>query len=62
MKKNFVKTLGFLFLLALTTFACSSKYSGYDKTASGLYYKIMKGSKDTVKPRIGDWISLEMMM
>jgi len=60
MKNNFVKTFGFLFLLALTSFACSSKYSGYDKTANGLYYKIMKGSKDTVKPRIGDWISLEM--
>ena len=60
MKNNFVKSLGFLLLLALTTFACSSQYSGYDKTANGLYYKIMKGSKDTVKPRIGDWVSLEM--
>lgn len=60
MKNNFVKSLGFLLLLALTTFACSSQYSGYDKTANGLYYKISKASKDTIKPRIGDWVSLEM--
>ncbi len=60
MKNNFIKSLGFLSLLALTTFACSSKYAGYDKTANGLYYKIIKGSKDTVKPRMGDWVSLQM--
>lgn len=60
MKNNFLKSLGFLLLLALTTFACSSKYAGYDKTANGLYYKIIKGSTDTVKPRIGDWVSLQM--
>jgi len=60
MKNNFVKTLGFLLLLALTTFACSSQYAGYDKTANGLYYKITKGSKDTIKPKLGDWVSLDM--
>jgi len=60
MKNNFVKTLGFLILFALTTFACSSQYSGYDKTANGLYYKISKGSKDTIKPKLGDWVSLDM--
>jgi FKBP-type peptidyl-prolyl cis-trans isomerase len=60
MKNNFIKPLGFLLLLALTTFACSSKYSGYDKTANGLYYKLIKNSKDTVKPHIGDWVSLTM--
>jgi FKBP-type peptidyl-prolyl cis-trans isomerase len=60
MKNNFVKPLGFLLLLALTTFACSSKFSGYDKTANGLYYKLFKNSKDTIKPRLGDWVSLNM--
>jgi FKBP-type peptidyl-prolyl cis-trans isomerase len=60
MKNNFVKSIGLVLLLALTTFACSSKYSGFDKTANGLYYKIIKISKDTVKPRIGDWVSLQM--
>jgi len=60
MKNNFIKSLGFLLLLALTTFACSSKYSGFDKTANGLYYKIIKGSKDTIKPKLGDWVSVQM--
>ncbi|MEI6887729.1 MAG: FKBP-type peptidyl-prolyl cis-trans isomerase [Bacteroidales bacterium] len=60
MKNNFLKPLGILLLLALTTFACSSKYAGFDKTANGLYYKIIKESKDTLKPRLGDWVSLNM--
>jgi len=60
MKNNFVKSLGFLLLLALTTFACSSKYAGFEKTANGLYYKIIKGSKDTIKPKLGDWVSVQM--
>jgi len=60
MKNNFIKLLGFLLLLALTTFSCSSKYSGYDKTANGLYYKLFKNSKDTAKPHLGDWVSLTM--
>lgn len=60
MKNNFGRSLGILVLLALTTFACSSKYAGFDKSANGLYYKIVKGSKDTVRPRTGDWVSLQM--
>jgi len=60
MKNNFIKSMGFLLLLTLTTFACSSKYAGFDKTANGLYYKIIKSSTDTLKPRIGDWVSLNM--
>jgi len=60
MKNKFIKLLGLLLLLALTTFSCSSKYSGYDKTANGLYYKLFKNSKDTVKPHLGDWVSLTM--
>jgi len=60
MKNNFVKSLGFLLLLALTTFACSSKYAGFEKTANGLYYKIIKGSKDTIKPKLGDWVAVQM--
>lgn len=60
MKKVFVNSLVFVMLVALTSLACSSKYPGYDKTATGLYYKIFKVSKDTVKPKIGDWVSLTM--
>ena len=60
MKKMIVNPLVIVMLVALTMLACSSKYPGYDKTKTGLYYKIFKVSKDTVKPRIGDWVSLTM--
>ncbi|MEI7981759.1 MAG: FKBP-type peptidyl-prolyl cis-trans isomerase [Bacteroidota bacterium] len=60
MKKVFVNSLVFVMLVALTFLACSSKYSGYDKTGTGLYYKLFKVSKDTIKPKLGDWVSLTM--
>ena len=60
MKKTIFKPFAVFLLVAITSFACSSKFSGYDKADSGLYYKIYKISKDTVKPRIGDWVSLDM--
>ncbi len=47
-------------LLLLTILACSSKYPGFDKTESGLYYKIYHISKDTAKARTGDWVTIEM--
>ncbi|MCK9219701.1 MAG: FKBP-type peptidyl-prolyl cis-trans isomerase [Bacteroidales bacterium] len=60
MKKVFVNSLVIVMLVTLTFFACSSKYPGYEKTATGLYYKLFKVSKDTVKPKVGDWVSLTM--
>lgn len=60
MKKVFVNPIAIVMLVALTSLACSSKYSGFDKTETGLYYKLFKVSKDTVKPRMGDWVSLTM--
>jgi FKBP-type peptidyl-prolyl cis-trans isomerase len=60
MKKVIVNPLVIVMLVALTMLACSSKYPGYDKTATGLYYKLYKISKDTVKPKLGDWVSLNM--
>jgi FKBP-type peptidyl-prolyl cis-trans isomerase len=60
MKKMIVNPLVMVMLVALTMLACSSKYPGYDKTDSGLYYKIHKVSKDTVKAKQGDWVSLNM--
>ncbi|MEI7499381.1 MAG: FKBP-type peptidyl-prolyl cis-trans isomerase [Bacteroidota bacterium] len=60
MKKVFVNPLVIVMLFALTMLACSSKYSGYDKTDTGLYYKLFNVSKDTVKARVGDWVSLTM--
>ncbi len=60
MKKVIVNPLVIVMLVALTMLACSSKYPGYDKTATGLYYKLYKVSKDTVKPKLGNWVSLDM--
>lgn len=60
MKKVVFNPFAIFLLVAMTSFACSSKFSGYDKTTSGLYYKMYKISKDTIKPKIGDWVSLDM--
>jgi len=60
MKKMIVNPLVIVMLFALAMLACSSKYPGYDKTANGLYYKLYKAAKDTVKPKIGDWVSMNM--
>ena len=60
MKKMFVNPLVIVMLFTLTMWACSSKYPGYDKTKTGLYYKMYKVSKDTAKARVGDWVSLNM--
>src|ERR1039457_6205919 len=60
MKKAVFNPFAIFLLVAMTSFACSSKFSGYDKTESGLYYKLYKVSKDTIKPKVGDWVSLEM--
>lgn len=62
MKKAFIKPFAVLLLIAVTFMACSSKYPGFDKSDSGLYYKIYKVSKDTAKPKTGDWIALHYKM
>jgi peptidylprolyl isomerase len=59
MKKLILNLLAGL-LIILVGWGCSSKYAGFDKTDSGLYYKIYKVSKDTIKPKTGDWVSLNM--
>jgi FKBP-type peptidyl-prolyl cis-trans isomerase FkpA len=60
MKKVIFNPFAIFLLVAMTSFACSSKFSGYDKTETGLYYKMYHVSKDTIKPKIGDWVSLDM--
>ena len=60
MKKVFVNPIVIVMMVALTSLACSSKYAGFDKTETGLYYKLFKISKDTLKPKVGDWVSLNM--
>lgn len=60
MKRIFVYPFAIVMLMAVTMISCSSKFPGYDKTASGLYYKLFKVSKDTIKPKLGDFVSLTM--
>ncbi len=47
---------GFLFCLSVYP----NKHEDFKKTATGLRYKIYKNSKDSAKPGLGDWVSLEM--
>ena len=42
MKKIVLNPLVMVMLVALTVLACSSKYAGYDKSETGLYYKLYK--------------------
>lgn len=60
MKKMFLNPMVVVMLGALAMLACSSKYPGYDKTPTGLLYKIYKTGTDTVKPKVGDWVSMTM--
>lgn len=41
--------------------ACNSKFPGFKKTDSGLYYKFHVQNKDAVKPVIGDIVTVNMV-
>ncbi len=58
MKNTFFKLLALVMMVAIAA-SCTSKYPGFKKTDSGLYYKLYKVGKDTVKPKVKDWISME---
>jgi FKBP-type peptidyl-prolyl cis-trans isomerase len=60
MKKVIFNPLTILLMVAFTSLACSSKYPGFDKSESGLYYKMYSVSKDTTKPQTGFWVSMNM--
>jgi FKBP-type peptidyl-prolyl cis-trans isomerase len=59
MKKITLNLLSVL-LVAAIAWSCSSKYPGFDKADSGLYYKLYDISKDTTKARTGDWVYLNL--
>jgi FKBP-type peptidyl-prolyl cis-trans isomerase len=59
MKTVLFQPLAVILLVVFASVACSSKYPGFDKTEAGLYYKLYKVSKDTVKPKVGDWVTIE---
>lgn len=51
-----------LFVLAVGMLAaCSSKYPGYKKSDTGLYYKIIKENDGAQKPKLGDVVTIEMI-
>ena len=58
MKNTFFKLVVVIMAVAVTA-SCSSKYPGFKKTDSGLYYKLYTVAKDTVKPKVKDWITME---
>ena len=60
MKKVIFNPLAIILMVAFTSLACSSKYPGFDKSESGLYYKMYSVSKDTTKPQTGFWVSMNM--
>lgn len=41
--------------------ACSSKYPGYKKSDSGLYYKIITENEGAKKPEVGDVVTIDMI-
>jgi FKBP-type peptidyl-prolyl cis-trans isomerase len=58
MKNTFFKLVALVMMVAIAA-SCTSKYPGFKKADSGLYYKLYKVGKDTVKPKVKDWISME---
>ena len=60
MKKMLLNPLAILVMVAITSLGCTGKYPGFDKTESGLYYKMYKISTDTAKAKVGDFVTLDM--
>jgi FKBP-type peptidyl-prolyl cis-trans isomerase len=58
MKNKFIKLVTLVLVIAVAS-ACGSKYPGFKKTDSGLYYKLYSVSKDTVKPKEKYWITMD---
>jgi len=58
MKNTFFKLVALVMMVAIAA-SCTSKYPGFKKSDSGLYYKMYKVGKDTVKPKVKDWITIE---
>jgi FKBP-type peptidyl-prolyl cis-trans isomerase len=58
MKNTIIRLVALVMMVAIAA-SCTSKYPGFKKTDSGLYYKLYKVGKDTVKPKVKDWISMD---
>ena len=60
MKKLMFNPFTLIVVIALTSLACSSQFSGFDKSETGLYYKIYNVGDDTTKAMTGDFVTLNM--
>jgi FKBP-type peptidyl-prolyl cis-trans isomerase len=60
MRNVVINLFVFVALVAFTTVSCSSGFPGFDKTKTGLYYKIYKLSDDTAKAKTGDFVTMHM--
>jgi len=58
MKNTFFKLVALVMMVAIAA-SCTSKYPGFKKSDSGLYYKLYKVGTDTVKPKVKDWVTME---
>jgi FKBP-type peptidyl-prolyl cis-trans isomerase len=56
------RNLNFLFFLLLFLGSCNffSKYDGYKRKWTGIYYKLIEIGDDTQKPTIGDYITVDL--
>jgi FKBP-type peptidyl-prolyl cis-trans isomerase len=60
MRKKFKITMFILSGLLFCVQGYPGGQDGFKKSPTGLVYKIFKVSKDTARPAIGDWITIEM--
>ena len=61
MKKSYTLLTTSMAVMIIILSACSSKYPGFDKTDTGLYYKFHKSNKDAEKPQMGDVLTVQMI-
>jgi FKBP-type peptidyl-prolyl cis-trans isomerase FkpA len=59
MKKNHL-IIGFIAAVLLSFISCSD-FPGYKKTDTGLYYKFFVQNEDSLKPQLGDIMTVDMI-
>jgi FKBP-type peptidyl-prolyl cis-trans isomerase FkpA len=60
MKKRILISFMAIVAVALFFIACNSKYPGFSKTDSGIYYKFYTENKDSLKPVEGNLMTLKI--
>ncbi len=64
MKKTILIIAVLLMAVGTVFVSCDSgtnKFDGFDKTTDGLYYKFHNKSNDTVFPKLGDYVTIDMV-